>query len=149
MSDSPLVEGFDSRGFSLIEVMVAAVIAVIAVVGLAFTFSAGRGLIDRYATARDALEAAERRLEVLAMKARKDPADPDLAAGSHGPFALTLNRNPSGAEMWNVAWVDDPVDGAGGGDPEPGDYKRVRVTVRWTQAGILDSMTLSRNFLGP
>jgi len=148
MSHSRLVEGLDSRGFSLIEVMVAAVIAVIAVVGLAFTFSSGRGLIDRYATARDALEAAERRLEVLAMKARKDPADPDLAAGSHGPFALTLNRNPTGAEFWNVAWVDDPVDDAGG-DAEPGDYKRVRVTVFWSQAGILDSMTLSRNYLGP
>jgi len=148
MSDNPQLEGLESRGFSLIEVMVAAVISVIAVVGLAFTFSAGRGLIDRYATARDALEAAERRLETLAMKARKDPADPALDPGNHGPIGLTLNQNQSGAEVWNVIWVDDPVDN-GGGDAEPADYRVVRVTVRWNQAGILDSMTLSRAFLGP
>ena len=147
MSGHPEIEGLESRGFSLIEVMVAAVIAVIAVVGLAYTFSAGRGLIDRYATARDALEAAERRLEILAMKARKDPADTDLAAGNHGPFSLTLNRNQTGVEVWNVSWVDDPVDNPG--DSEPNDYKKVKVVVLWNQAGILDSMTLSRAFMGP
>ena len=137
-----------ARGFSLIEVMVAAVISVIAIVGLAYSFSAGRGLIDRYATARDALEAAERRLETLAMQALQDPATADLGAGSHGPLGLTLNQNQTGSEVWRVEWVDDPVDDAGG-DADPNDYKRVTVSVRWSQAGIQDSVTLSRSFLGP
>ena len=42
------------RGFSLVEVMVAGIVAIVAVMGLAFTFSTGRGMIDRYAAARDA-----------------------------------------------------------------------------------------------
>jgi prepilin-type N-terminal cleavage/methylation domain-containing protein len=138
----------DARGFSLIEVMVAAIISVIAVVGLAYSFSAGRGLIDRFATARDALETAGRRLEILAMEARKDPANADLAAGNHGPFGLTLNQNQTGSEAWYVAWVDDPVDN-GGGDLDPNDYKRVTVKVRWNQASLPDSVVLSRSFLGP
>jgi len=138
----------DARGFSLIEVMVAAIISVIAVMGLAYSFSAGRGLIDRFATARDALEAAGKRLETLAMEARKDLADPDLAAGDHGPLSLTLNQNQTGSEAWTVAWVDDPVDNAGG-DLDPNDYKRVTVKVRWNQAGLRDSIVLSRSFLGP
>ena len=137
----------DTRGVSLIEVMVAAVIAVIAVVGLAYTFSAGRGLIDRYATARDALEAASRRLETLAMQARKDIATPELSPGNHGPVARTLNQNQTGSETWNVQWVNDPVDDPG--DSDPNDYKRVTVKVRWNQAGILDSVMVTRSFLGP
>ena len=47
----------ETRGFSLIEVLVALVIAVIAILGLAHTFGAGRGLINRYDTAREALAA--------------------------------------------------------------------------------------------
>lgn len=128
--------------------MVAAVIAVIAVVGLAYTFSSGRGLIDRYATARDALEAASRRLETLAMEARKDVATPSLALGNHAPIALTLNQNQTGSETWSVAWANDPVDNLGG-DTDPNDYKRVTVKVRWNQAGIVDSVMLTRTFLAP
>lgn len=136
------------RGFSLIEVMVAAVVAVIAVLGLAYSFSAGRGLIDRYATARDALQAAQRRLDILAMEAARDPAVADLDAGSHGPVPRTLNRNQTGLETWTVAWVDDPVDNATG-DTDPNDYKRVTVEIAWRQGGLLDQVRLSRTFLGP
>jgi len=137
-------------GFSLIEVMVAAVVAGIAVVGLAFSFSAGRGLIDRYATARDALQAAQRRLDVLAMEAVRDPAVADLAVGSHPatPRPLVLNRNQTGLETWTVSWFDDPVDNVGG-DTDRDDYKRVTVAIRWQQGGLQDSIRLSRTFLGP
>jgi prepilin-type N-terminal cleavage/methylation domain-containing protein len=135
-------------GFSLIEVMTAAVISVIAVVGLAYSFSTGRGLIDRYATARAALGVAERRLETLAMESSKDPTMPDLAVGVHGPFPRTLDQNPSGSESWTVAWVDDPVDNPGG-DANPNDYKRITVEVSWTQGGLQDRVRLARTFLGP
>lgn len=138
----------DARGFSLLEVMVAAVISVIAIVGLAYSFSAGRGLVDRYATARDALQAAEQRLETLAMQALKNPAHADLSPGVHGPLARTLNQNQTGTEQWAVTWLDDPVDNTPG-DPDPSDYRRVTVTVVWSQAGIADSVQLARSFLGP
>ena len=141
-----LLPACDERGFSLMEVIIATVIAVIAVLGLAHSFAAGRGLIDRYATARDALGAAQRRIETLSLL----PASAtDLALGPHGPNALQLNDNPSGSESWTVDWVDDPVDGSGGGDSNPDDYKRVTIRIGWTQGGAPDTVRLSRLFLVP
>jgi hypothetical protein len=128
--------------------MVAAVVAVIAVLGLAYSFSAGRGLIDRFAAARDALEAAQARLDRLAAEAVRDPATPDLNIGSHGPFPRTLNANLTGTESWSVVWVDDPVDNLGG-DPDPNDDKRATVRIDWRQGNLQDHVQMSRSFLGP
>jgi prepilin-type N-terminal cleavage/methylation domain-containing protein len=148
--DSGLDSVRGSRGFSLIEVMVAAVVAVIAVIGLAYSFSAGRGLIDRYAAARDALELAQSRLDTLAMEAVQDPAAADLTVGTHPavPRPVTLNKNHTGTERWTVVWVDDPVDNPGG-DPDPNDYKRATVEIDWQQGAIPDRVRMSRSFLGP
>src|SRR5215475_7321708 len=128
MSGDSILDSFrEQRGFSLIEVMVAAVVAVIAVLGLAFSFSAGRGLIDRFAVARDALEAAQSRLDSLAVEAVQDPAASDLTVGTHvRPGNITLNHNQTGTEQWTVVWVDDPVDNFPS-DPDPNDYKRATV----------------------
>ena len=147
--DSSLDSFRESRGFSLIEVMVAAVVAVIAVIGLAYSFSAGRGLIDRYAAARDALELAQSRLDTLAMEAVKDPAAADLTVGTHlRPGNITLNKNQTGTEQWTVVWVDDLVDNLGG-DQDPNDYKRATVEIDWQQGAIPDRVRMSRSFLGP
>lgn len=127
--------------------MVATIIAVIAVVGLAYSFGTGRGLIDRFAAARDALEAAQARLDRLAAEAVRDPATADLNIGSHGPFARTLNSNLSGTESWTVVWVDDPVDNPG--DSDPNDYKRATVVIQWQQGNLQDHLQMSRSFLGP
>jgi hypothetical protein len=128
--------------------MVAAVVAVIAVLGLAYCFSAGRGLIDRFAAARDALEAAQSRLDSLAMEAVKDPAAADLTVGIHvRPGNITLNHNPSGTERWTVVWVDDPVDNPG--DSDPHDYKRATVEIDWQQGSLPDHVRMSRSFLAP
>lgn len=137
----------DQKGFTLIEVMTAAVIAVIAVVGLAYSFSAGRGMIDRYAAARDALAAAEERMERLSILALRDPTNPELAVGSYGPFPRALNSAPIGTERWTVAWVNDPADD-GGGDANPNDYKLVTVEVEWTWGSVLDRVKLTRIVLG-
>jgi prepilin-type N-terminal cleavage/methylation domain-containing protein len=148
--DSGLDSSRESRGFSLIEVMVAAVVAVIAVLGLAFSFSAGRGLIDRYAVARDALEACQSRLDSLAMEAVKDPAAADLTVGTHTrPGNITLNKNQTGTEQWTVVWVDDPVDGTAGADEDPNDYKRATVEIDWRQGSLQDHIRMSRSFLAP
>ena len=138
----------DQDGFTLIEVITASLIAVIAVTGLAFTFSAGRGLVDRYAVARDGLAAAQQRMERLSILGLKDPGNADLAPGNHGPLPRPLNGNMSGSEQWSVAWVDDPADGTGGGDANPQDYKLVTVEVRWTSGAVQDSIRLSRISLG-
>jgi Tfp pilus assembly protein PilV len=133
----------EPKGFSLIEVMVAGVVAVVAVLGLAYSFSTGRGLINRYAAARDALAAVEQRMERLSMFALRDSSIADLAPGSHGPFPRSLNDAPVGAERWTVTWVDDPADDAGG-DPNPNDYKLVTVEVTWSSGGVQDTVRLSR-----
>ncbi|TMQ70267.1 MAG: hypothetical protein E6K80_09035 [Candidatus Eisenbacteria bacterium] len=134
-------------GFTLIEALVASLIAVIAVMGLAFTFSAGRGMIDRYATARDALAATEQRMERLSILSLKDAGNADLAPGTHGPLPRPLNGNMSGTERWTVTWIDDPVDNAGG-DPNPNDYKQVTVDVRWMSGAVQDHVQLTRIVVG-
>ena len=138
----------DERGFSLVEVLVAGVVAVVAVMGLAYSFSTGRGLIDRYAAARDALAAAEQRMDRLSVLGLKSPGDPDLMPGLHGPFPRPLDGNSTGTEEWTVTWVDDPADGTGGADSNPNDYKQVTVDVRWMSGHLQDHVELSRIILG-
>jgi prepilin-type N-terminal cleavage/methylation domain-containing protein len=134
------------RGFSLIEVMAAALITVIAVLGLAYTFGVGRGLIDRYAVARGALAAAEERLERLTILSIRQPWHAELAVGppDHGPFPRQLNGSPRGSESWAVSWVDDRVDGTWPADSDTHDYKRATVVIQWVHDGVQDHITLSR-----
>src|SRR6186997_61059 len=87
----------NERGFSLIEVIVATVIAVIAVVGLAHSFGVGRGLIDRHENARDALGLAQQRVEYLL---NRPPGHPDLAPGTHNLGTVPLNDAVNGTEQY-------------------------------------------------
>lgn len=136
-------------GFSLIEVMVAMVIAVIAVLGLAHTFGAGRALINRYEVARDALGAAQRELDVLgAVSLTCDSLDAGAGQRLHGPFPVSLNDRIDGTVEWRSSWWDDPQDNGAGGDPDPKDYRQVTVVVRW-QGAVPDSVALSRFFMAP
>lgn len=131
----------DQRGFSLIEVMVAVVIAAIAVVGLAHSFGAGRALINRYETARAASALVEGRLESLASLAKRNLSDPLLSVGTHGPAPITIGGDRLGEESWFVEWVDDPLF-VGATDPD--DYKRVTVAITWTEASVTDTVKLTR-----
>jgi prepilin-type N-terminal cleavage/methylation domain-containing protein len=138
-------------GFSLIEVMVATVIAVIAVMGLAHTFGTGRALINRYEVARDAVGVAQRELEVLGtVRLSSDSLNADVSQPVIPPFSVKLNDRQSGTVEWRSVWVDDPVDDPSGGgpDPDPKDYRRVTVVVRWAGAAD-DSVALSRFIMAP
>ncbi|NOT32624.1 MAG: prepilin-type N-terminal cleavage/methylation domain-containing protein [Candidatus Eisenbacteria bacterium] len=134
-------------GFTLTEVLVALLISVITVVGLAHTFGIGRGLIDRYATSRDALGAAERRIETLQMQAMQDSAAnfTDLTPGSHGPIALTLNGRTAGVELWLIESIDDTADGISAADVDHNtdDYRLATVRIGWTQAAVTDTLRLT------
>ena len=134
----------DSRGFTLTEVLAALLISVIAVMGLAHTFGIGRGLIDRYATGRDALAAANRRVETLRARAVKNSADVQVARGAYGPFPVILNGGTSGSEYWQVTWMDDPADNLASADTDgPDDYRRILVRVCWGQGAATDTLELS------
>ncbi len=134
----PSVQPSTESGFSLVEAIVATVIATIAVVGLAHSFGLGRSFINRYETARAALGVAQRRLETL--HAGSDPTVnlatgiPHLAPFDHGGHRV-------GSEEWNVSWYDDPA------TTEPHDLKLVTVRVFWSQGTIPDTVTLTRLFL--
>ena len=75
-----LVRG--ERGVGLMEVIVATIVAVVAILALAYTFGTGRGLVNRYEAARVALAAAQRRMEML-------------SAGPAGSADLQLGQHPA------------------------------------------------------
>jgi hypothetical protein len=121
------------------------VISVVAILGLAYSFSTGRVLIDRYANARAALSEAQGRMERLSLNA---PGDTSLTIGAHSIYFF-VNGQAVGTDRWFVSWVDDPIDGVGGGDPNPQDLKRVRVSVDFGAGAFSDTVSLTRTFPAP
>src|SRR4029077_10263860 len=109
------VEPHDQRGFSLIEAVVATVIAVVAVIGMAHSFGMGRALISRYEIGRVALGTVQRRMEFYAMRPSVEIASPQSDS-----VAFVYDGKNIGWESWNVVWVDDPFDGLGAGDTSNG-----------------------------
>ena len=132
----------EQAGFSLVEVIVATVISVIAILGLAHSFGIGRGLINRFAADRNALAAEEARVETLS---RLPLSSPDLTLGAHTGSAIELYPGLHVQETWTVTAVDDPANGVG----DPVDYKRVTVALSWNAGGFPETIQLSRTFLNP
>lgn len=126
----------DQRGFSLMEALTAATISVIAVLGLAYSFGVGRGMVNRYEIARAALGEAQTQLEAMTVWANDDA---QLTIGFRSPQTpfryqgLTL-----GTTDWYVVGYDEP-NIAG-----PANLRRVVVTVRWRQDARMDSLALER-----
>src|SRR5437667_6718534 len=78
----------NERGFSLVEALTAATISVIAVMGLAYSFGVGRGLVDRYEVARAALGEAQSQLEALTLL---PVSDTSLRLGYVAPLSPSRN----------------------------------------------------------
>ncbi len=131
--------GLDARGFSLMEVLVSTVIAVIAVMGLAHSFGIGRAMINRFEVSRAALSAVKARLEVLSAT---NPMAGDLALGDHPvtPLAFHHLGRDLGFESWTVENWNDP------GTPGSADLKRVTARVVVNAQGVNDTVRLTRLF---
>jgi hypothetical protein len=130
----------DESGFSIMEAMVATVIAVIAVIGLAHSFGLGRAFVDKFEIGRMAMSVATARREALSVL---PSTAPDFAIGNHpaAPLPFNLEGAPIGTETWRVSWFDDPV--------TPGtttDLRRVTVVVAWGQGIDADSVSMTRLF---
>ncbi len=125
------------------EVIVATVVATIAVIGLAYSFSLGRSFIDRFEVARAALAEAQRRMETLVV-AQVD--SPDLTVGTHPalPMPFSYEGRAMGSEIWTVTWFDDP-----GTIGTTQDLKRVTVRIQWPSGSITDSVSVTRLFPRP
>lgn len=123
-------------GFSLVEAIVASVIAILAILGLAYTFGVGRGMVNRYELARAALGVAQERMEV----ATSLPRDSDsLLVGFASPTVpFVYEGNSMGDMWWHVEGYDHPD------IPGPVNLKRVVVTVRFHNGPGTDSLMLDR-----
>ena len=126
----------NERGFSLAEALTGATISVIAVMGLAYSFGVGRGLVNRYEVARAALGEAQSQLEALQLV----PAgDPTMAVGYASPATPFLYEGATlGSSSWCVLAYDDP------NLPGTVNLKCVIVTVRWMRNAQTDSVSLER-----
>jgi type II secretory pathway pseudopilin PulG len=132
-------------GFSLVEVIVATVIATIAVVGLAYTFGMGRGFINSFQVGRAALATAQGRLETIAATPANDPLVTMLPATHQTPFIV--GGRTMGTERWILGWKDDPADGTAGSVPADLDTSDLRiavVTVSFQQGTLRDSVQLTQ-----
>ena len=126
----------DQRGFSLMEALTAATVSVIAILGLAYSFGVGRGLVNRYELARAALAEAENQLESLTSLSSGDRV---LAVGYVAPLTPFIYEGVQrGSHNWWVLAYDEPH------LPGTVNLKRVRMTVRWQQDARLDSLSLER-----
>ena len=149
MNPGLTAEGVEDRqteqGFSLMEVIVATVIATIAVVGLAYTFGMGRGFINRFEVGRAALAAAQGRLELIASLPAGDPLVSLLPATHQADFIV--GGRVMGTERWTLGWTDDPADGTASTTPPDQDTSDLRVavvTVAFQQGSVQDSVQLTR-----
>ena len=132
---SPLM---NQNGFSLIEALTATVIAVLAVLGLAYTFGVGSGQVNRYAVARAALGAAESRMERLLLLAETEPGSDSLSVGYRSATTPFLyNGDAVGSLWWHMDPYDDPD------LPDNPDMRRLEVCVRWNMS-VPDSVQFSQ-----
>lgn len=132
---SPLT---NQRGFSLIEALTATVIAVLAVLGLAYTFGVGSGQVNRYAVARAALGLAESRMERLLLLADLEPGSDSLAMNYRSASTPFLyNGDAVGSMWWHVDPYNDPD------LPDNPDLRRLAVCVRWNTS-VPDSVQFSQ-----
>lgn len=115
------------RGSSLVESLIAAVVATAGAMAMIFAVVSGNAGIKSNRIERGAFFAAQQKLERLVVK---PPADAELTIGSHGPVTTALPW-VSGQTSWTVSWVDDALDGTGGSDTDPQDYKKVQISVTW------------------
>ncbi len=126
-------------GFSLMEAIVATVISVIAVLGLAYSFGLGRGFINRYEAARIADGLAAGAMDSLSL------AGTDLTLGGPRPNpAIPLVYN--GVAIGTVNWVVSAPDPA---NPVKDDLVNVTVTANWSLGGLNDSLQYRRLFAKP
>lgn len=123
------------------EAIVASVIAVIAILGMAYSFGLGRGLVFRYEIARAALGVAQTRMEFLSTLPRSSDS---LSVGFASPAVDFLYESQvAGTEVWRVAAHDDPT------LPGATNLRRVEVVVRWEAGGMRDSLAIDRMFSLP
>lgn len=133
----------NEAGISLIEVITATLIAVIAIVGLAHSFGTGRALVERYGVARVAFAAAQQTADRLAVA---DPAAPELTPDILHTAPFMFEGNEVGEVSWTVRWYDDAGDSLGtlDADGDTLDLRRAHIEVDWVWGESPENLELDR-----
>jgi hypothetical protein len=121
------------------EAIVATVIAVIAILGLAYSIGLGRGFINRYEVARAADGLAAGCMDSL------ETTGADLSIGGPRPavpIPLVYGNNTIGGATWRV---DAPAVTV----PAHAKLVQVSVTVAWSLGGSTDTTRYQRLFPAP
>lgn len=111
------------RGFSLIEVVIAAVLFVVAVTGVVSSWRTVTGLTDTQLRSGDALTLGEDTLDDLRLSFR---GSSDLAVGPHQRFFTRAKVRTAAAvpRGFIVDWTVTAIAGQS--------FKRIDLVVRWT-----------------
>ncbi|OIO02676.1 hypothetical protein AUJ67_02100 [Candidatus Desantisbacteria bacterium CG1_02_49_89] len=139
----------NERGFTLIEVVISAVIFLIAIAGVLYLFPRGMRSIARTKEQTQAVNLGQEKIEEIRGVAYssitagipssappyKNSALSDTAAG----WDLAVSRTVT------VQAVDDARDGTGGADSDGDmdDYKKISVTLKWASKGETHEIQLS------
>ncbi len=125
----------DPKGFSLLEVLVAATLLAVAVIATGYLFVAGQGGMEQEEWLRAALQKAQQKLEELrglpltdaSLLGEPEPGKEHLDSSNPVILEQRDTVEPSddlkGYLRWKVVLVDDPINGPGE------DYLLVRVEV--------------------
>jgi hypothetical protein len=134
-----------AQGFSLLEAIAATVIAVLAAIGLAYTFGIGRGNINRLEVARAAEGRAQARMEFLTVLAQTRPGlgDSLTQIGTHPSTAIPFDvaGQVVGSEYWRVEAAPPSIPAN-----IRGNMTLVTVEVAYTLGGLADTSRYSRLF---
>jgi len=116
------------RGMGVLEALAAATLAACAALAMIFALASGNAASRSMKIERAATFIGQKKMEALIAKPSGDAA---LTVGAHGPETAALPHG-NATTTWTVAWVDDPLDGSGVADTQTQDYRKLEVTVAWT-----------------
>ena len=122
-----------TRGFSIIEVLVSAAIAAVAISASLQGFVSMRQVHGSHIARTTAQVLAEDQIEELLVRFRDDA---DLSTGTWGPITHDRQGLPTGGTPYfTTTWTvqeNVPVDGV----------RRITVTVRWSKDGKSEELSL-------
>lgn len=126
-------------GFTLIEIMAAAAILTVGILSVMVVFNATLNAQSNTKVRTLATNLAGEKIEAARVVGYDNLTQAYLEAN------LGVTATKGGATFtiaYSITYIDDPADGSGSGDRNPNDFKRLLVTVSWTNPTPASSVVL-------
>ncbi len=140
-----------TAGFTLIEVVVAAMLILVAFVGLYQLFQISARYVVTAKAREAALSLAQERMEQLrALSYSAVGTVGGTPSGSIPQSEIVALDTTTFLRATTIVYVDDPADGTGGSDVDaggPNDYKKAQVSVSFPTENGTTTVTLVSNFI--